>query len=271
MLHRTGGTRESLRPVAFLAIPCLRALGPLPRRSRRDRRAVRRRDRHGVPRRRRTAGHVAAFIRPSVNPNFHTIGIELEGGPSRAIMARGARLPLPRASSNDDRTGRWRIPLDADHVCSALRDSPVERMSRRHLSDQRHHRRPPARGATEPIVGTRSSAPGTARICGSGRPARCARSRASSPPSRKCTVTEITDAGERHERKLPSGTATARATISGPARRMCRARADYPILATLPKAAPPESRSDGARRRRRPQRRRLSPARGRPSIGRACR
>jgi N-acetyl-anhydromuramyl-L-alanine amidase AmpD len=63
------------------------------------------------------AGAVAqptwARIRPGVNPNFHTIGIEFEGNPPDnwpdAQVAAAGRLVREVA-------GRWRIPLDADHV-----------------------------------------------------------------------------------------------------------------------------------------------------------
>ncbi len=62
------------------------------------------------------------LIRPTVNPNFHTIGIELEGAheddwPDAQVVATAALIAAV--------AGRWSIPIDADHVVthSAIRAS----------------------------------------------------------------------------------------------------------------------------------------------------
>jgi N-acetyl-anhydromuramyl-L-alanine amidase AmpD len=119
VLHRTGGSRNSLRarfndPAASLSVHYVVA------RDGRVDQYVAETD---------TAFHAGVvvnpawpLIRPKVNPNFYTIGIELEG-------THGDDWPGPQITSTAaliaNVARRWHIPLDAEHVVvhSAIRNS----------------------------------------------------------------------------------------------------------------------------------------------------
>ena len=53
------------------------------------------------------------LINPAVNPNYYTIGIEHEGQPQDAWPAEQYRAS---AALVREIAGRWKIPLDRDHI-----------------------------------------------------------------------------------------------------------------------------------------------------------